>query len=68
LNPAPAGGQGQPALAYLLTKEGRRLFDKVGPAHEALVDRLLSALSREEQEQLHALLGKLDRALDKGIA
>jgi DNA-binding MarR family transcriptional regulator len=52
----------------LLTEEGRRLFDKVGPAHEALVDRLLSALSREEQEQLHALLGKLDRALDKGIA
>jgi DNA-binding MarR family transcriptional regulator len=46
-----------------LTEEGRRLIGEVVPAHEALVDRLLSALSRKEQEQLHALLRKLDRSL-----
>jgi DNA-binding MarR family transcriptional regulator len=46
-----------------LTGEGRRLFAEVVPAHEALIDELLSALSRKEQEQLHELLAKLDRAL-----
>ena len=47
-----------------LTGEGRRLFAEVVPAHEALVDERLSALSREEQQRLHELLRKLDRALD----
>ena len=47
-----------------LTDEGRRLFAEVVPAHEALVDERLSALSREEQQRLHELLRKLDRALD----
>lgn len=51
-----------------LTTEGRRLFGEVVPAHEALINRLLSALSRKEQEQLHALLRKLDRSLDNRVA
>jgi DNA-binding MarR family transcriptional regulator len=49
-----------------LTEEGRRLFDEVVPAHEALIAERFSALSREEQERLHELLRKLDRALDQG--
>jgi DNA-binding MarR family transcriptional regulator len=49
-----------------LTEEGRRLFDEVIPAHGALIVGRFSALSRAEQEQLHELLRKLDRALDGG--
>jgi DNA-binding MarR family transcriptional regulator len=49
-----------------LTEEGRRLFDEVVPAHEALIAERFSALSRAEQERLHELLRKLDRALDLG--
>jgi DNA-binding MarR family transcriptional regulator len=49
-----------------LTEEGRRLFDEVVPAHEALIAELFSALSRAEQERLHELLRKLDRVLDQG--
>ncbi len=47
-----------------LTEEGRRLFDEVVPAHEALIVERFSALSSAEQERLHELLRKLDRALD----
>jgi len=46
-----------------LTDEGRRLFAEVVPDHESLVDEQLSVLSRGEQERLHELLRKLDRAL-----
>src|ERR687893_2983055 len=49
-----------------LTEEGRRLFDEVVPAHEALIVERFSALSSAEQERLHELLRKLDRALDQG--
>jgi DNA-binding MarR family transcriptional regulator len=49
-----------------LTEEGRRLFDEVVPVHEALIAERFSALSRAEQERLHELLRKLDRALDGG--
>jgi DNA-binding MarR family transcriptional regulator len=48
-----------------LTEEGRRLFDEVVPAHEALIVERFSALSSAEQERLHELLRKLDRALDQ---
>ena len=47
-----------------LTEEGRRLFDEVVPRHEALIAGRFSALSLEEQDQLHELLRKLDKALD----
>jgi DNA-binding MarR family transcriptional regulator len=49
-----------------LTEEGRRLFDEVVPAHEAFIAERFSALARAEQERLHELLRKLDRALDGG--
>ena len=49
-----------------LTEAGRRLFDEVIPTHEELIVGRFSALSRAEQEQLHELLRKLDRALDGG--
>ena len=50
------------ANRLFLTDEGRRLFDEVVPGHEALVAQRFSALSRGEQEQLHELLRKLDKA------
>ena len=50
------------ANRLFLTDEGRRLFDEVVPGHEALVAERFSALSRGEQEQLHELLRKLDKA------
>ncbi len=49
-----------------LTEEGRRLFDEVVPTHEAFIAERFSALARAEQERLHELLRKLDRALDGG--
>jgi DNA-binding MarR family transcriptional regulator len=48
-----------------LTEEGRRLFDEVVPAHEALIVERFSALSSAEQERLHELLRKLDRVMDQ---
>ena len=46
-----------------LTEEGWRLFEEVVPAHEDLVNQQMSALSEEEQAQLHELLRELDRSL-----
>ena len=46
-----------------LTEEGRRLFEEVVPAHEDLVHQQMSALSEEEQAELHELLRELDRSL-----
>jgi DNA-binding MarR family transcriptional regulator len=47
-----------------LTQEGRRLFDEVVPAHEAMISDRFSALSEKEQAQLYELLQKFDRALN----
>jgi DNA-binding MarR family transcriptional regulator len=52
------------ANRLFLTGKGRRLFDEVVPRHEALIAGRFSALSLEEQDQLHELLRKLDKALD----
>ena len=57
--------QGRTNRLYL-TEEGRRTFERAVPAHEALVDERLSALTTEEQKTFHNLLRKLDRALDRG--
>jgi DNA-binding MarR family transcriptional regulator len=46
-----------------LTEEGRQLFEEVVPAHEDLVHQQMSALSEEEQAQLHELLRELDHSL-----
>lgn len=56
--------QGRTNRLYL-TEEGRRLFERAVPAHEALVDERLSALTKEEQQTFHDLLRKLDRSLDR---
>ncbi len=48
-----------------LTEEGRRLFERVVPAHEAIIAEQFSVLSVEEQHRLHELLRKFDRALDQ---
>src|SRR5215210_9298781 len=50
-----------------LACEGRRLFEEVVPAQEAMISERFSALSDEEQIQLHELLRKLDRALDRDV-
>lgn len=46
-----------------LTREGRRLFERVVPAHEALVEELFSALSPGDQRTLRDILVRLDRSL-----
>jgi DNA-binding MarR family transcriptional regulator len=46
-----------------LTAEGKRLYDRVIPSHEAKLAELFSALSTEEQTALLSLLRKLDHAL-----
>ena len=51
------------ANRLFLTDAGRRLFDEVVPAHEALIAGRFSVLSEREQERLHELLRKLDKAL-----
>lgn len=46
-----------------LTDGGRRLFDEVVPAHEALIDELLSVLPKDDLDNLHGLLRTLDRSM-----
>jgi polyisoprenoid-binding protein YceI len=46
-----------------LTAAGRRLYERVVPAQEHLITRLLSFLAPEELAQLHGTLRKLDHAL-----
>ena len=47
-----------------LTDQGRRLFDEIVPAQEALVARLFAALTPGEQWQLLTLLRKLEHGLE----
>ncbi|HEV7126885.1 MAG TPA: MarR family transcriptional regulator [Ktedonobacterales bacterium] len=47
-----------------LTEAGRRLFNEVVPAHEALLAAQLGTLSLAEQRQLLDLLRRVDRALE----
>ena len=46
----------QRGVLVRLTEVGERLFDQVAPLHLANEDRLLSALNRQQREQLAALL------------
>jgi DNA-binding MarR family transcriptional regulator len=46
-----------------LTPAGRRLYDRVVPAHERLIAEQLSSLASPQQTQLLDLLRTLDRAL-----
>jgi MarR family transcriptional regulator, 2-MHQ and catechol-resistance regulon repressor len=52
------------ANRLFLTEAGRRVFDEVVPAHEAVIADRFSVLSGEEQARLHELLRRFDRALD----
>jgi DNA-binding MarR family transcriptional regulator len=56
--------EGRSNLLFL-TDEGRRLFERIVPAHEALIAERFSALTEREQTQLYELLRKFDRALDQ---
>jgi len=56
------------ANRLFLTFEGRRLFEEVVPAQEAMISERFSALSDEAQAQLHELLRKLDSTLDRDVA
>lgn len=47
-----------------LTEDGRKLFEEVVPAQEAMIADRFSVLSGEEQAQLYELLRRFDRALD----
>lgn len=51
------------ANRLFLTERGRRLHDQVVPAHEAMITRLFSVLTPEEQARLLALLRVLDHSL-----
>lgn len=46
-----------------LTPKGRRTYEVVVPMQEALIGRLFSPLSADEQQELLRLLRKLDHAL-----
>ncbi len=46
-----------------LTPAGRQVFDRMAAAHEAWIVNLMGNLTAEEQQQLHALLGKLKQGL-----
>ena len=54
--------QGRSKHLYL-TPAGRRLYDRVIPAHEARIAEWLAVLEPEEQTQLLGLLRKADHAL-----
>lgn len=55
-SPNPGDRRG---ILVSLTAEGRELIDRILPLHVENEARLLAALSREEQETLSRLLGKL---------
>lgn len=48
-----------------LTSKGQKLASEVIPAHEEFISEHMSALSDEEQTQLHALLRNLDNSLKR---
>lgn len=52
------------ANRLFLTDEGRELFCRLIPAHEAMIAEKFSTLTPEEQSHLLTLLRKLDHAID----
>jgi DNA-binding MarR family transcriptional regulator len=61
--PDPEGGRGS---RVTLTDRGRALFDEIAPLHLANEERLLSALTAEEQAHLADLLRRLLKSLESG--
>ena len=54
--------EGRSNLLFL-TDEGRQLFERIVPVHEAVIAERFSVLTEREQTQLYELLRKFDRAL-----
>lgn len=55
------------SIRLRLSASGRRRFAEMAAGHERWVISLFDALSRDEQQQLHALLGKLKPGLAAGL-
>ncbi|RPH62271.1 MAG: MarR family transcriptional regulator [Burkholderiales bacterium] len=55
------------SIRLKLSASGRRRFAEMAAGHERWVISLFDALSRDEQQQLHALLGKLKPGLAAGL-
>jgi MarR family transcriptional regulator, organic hydroperoxide resistance regulator len=53
------------AYMLYLTPKGKQLIETVMPAHSQLIAGQIGQLAPEKQKQLLALLGELDRALEK---
>lgn len=64
-SPDPADHRGS---LITLTEAGRRLFERVTPAHVATETRLLAALSAEQREQLVGLLRQVLVSLEGSTA
>jgi len=56
------------ATRLRLTETGRQRFAGMAAIHEQWVVDMLGVLTRDEQQQLHALLGKLKQGLRAGAA
>ncbi len=56
------------ATLLRLTPAGRRRFDEMAAGHEQWLVELLGALSRDEQQQLLALLAKLKSGLRANVS
>jgi len=50
-----------------LTPRGRRAFERIASEHERWVVELLSGMSIDETDQLHALLGHLRLSLTRQL-
>lgn len=48
-----------------LTPAGKRAFDAMTPEHEGWIDTMMAGLSRQEMQQLFALLGKLKSSVQQ---
>ncbi|GMA14280.1 MarR family transcriptional regulator (plasmid) [Deinococcus metallilatus] len=59
-------GPDRRSVVLRLTERGREAFAAMASVHEDWVIELLSALTPAEQEQLHALLGRLKGHLQTG--
>jgi len=57
-----ANGQDRRALTLRLSPSGKALFDRIAPKALDLEAGVLAALSRDEVQQLHAMLRRIDAA------
>jgi DNA-binding MarR family transcriptional regulator len=55
------------AIRLRLTDAGRARFDTIAEEHERWVISLFGGLTRSEQHELHALLGKLKTSVTRSL-